>query len=76
MFFLLCKCILIPSTGGMTPERMARAMIKALVEYIGKNGRTIVKGFSSLEEANKFTERLDERISKGTCGGYIMTVLG
>lgn len=50
-------------------------MIKALVEYIGRNGRTIVKGFLSLEEAMEFTERLDERIEKGTCGGYIMTEL-
>ena len=48
-------------------------MIKVLVEYIGKNGKTIVKGFSTLEEATKFTDRLDERIAKGTCGGYIMT---
>lgn len=49
-------------------------MIKALVEYIGRNGRTIVKGFSSVEEATEFTDKLDERIAKGTCGGYIMTV--
>ena len=48
-------------------------MIKAFVEYIGRNGRTIVKGFTSVEEAHRFTEKLDERIEKGTCGGYIMT---
>ena len=50
-------------------------MIKALVEYIGRNGRTIVKGFSSVEEANQFCERLEERKAKGTCGGYLMTEL-
>ena len=48
-------------------------MIKALVEYIGRNGKTIVKAFTSIDEATKFTDRLDERIAKGTCGGYIMT---
>lgn len=48
-------------------------MIKALVEYIGRNGRTIVKGFTNLEDAYKFTDKLDERIQKGTCGGYILT---
>lgn len=50
-------------------------MIKALVEYIGRNGKTIVKGFLSIEEAMDFTSRLDERIAKGTCGGYILTEL-
>lgn len=48
-------------------------MIKALVEYIGRNGRTIVKAFLSVEEATEFTKKLDDRIEKGTCGGYIMT---
>lgn len=50
-------------------------MIKALVEYIGRNGRTIVKGFLSVEEAHEFTNKLDGRIAKGTCGGYILTEL-
>ena len=50
-------------------------MIKALVEYIGRNGKTIVKGFLSIEDAMEFTNKLDERIAKGTCGGYIMTEL-
>ncbi len=48
-------------------------MIRALVEYIGRNGKIIVKAFTSLEDAMEFTKRLDERIAKGTCGGYIMT---
>ena len=50
-------------------------MIKALVEYIGRNGKTIVKGFLSMKEAIEFTEKLDARIEKGTCGGYILTEL-
>lgn len=48
-------------------------MIKVLVEYIGRNGKIIVKAFTSVEDATKFTDKLDERIAKGTCGGYIMT---
>ncbi len=48
-------------------------MIKAFVEYIGRNGKRIVKAFLSVDEALKFTGKLDERIAKGTCGGYIMT---
>lgn len=50
-------------------------MIAAIIEYIGRNGKTIVKGFSNIEEAYTFTEKLDKRIEKGTCGGYIMTKL-
>jgi hypothetical protein len=56
-------------TGG---ERRT-GMIRVLVEYIGRNGKKIVKAFASIEEATEFTNRLDERIEKGTCGGYIMT---
>ena len=47
-------------------------MIKALVEYIGRNGKTIMKAFTTLEEAECFTKKLDERIENGTCGGYIL----
>ena len=61
--------------GRQIPGRKGLTMIKVLVEYIGKNGRTIVKAFSTIEEATDFTRRLDERIEKGTCGGYIMTEL-
>lgn len=50
-------------------------MIKALVEYIGRNGKIIMKAFTSQEEAEDFTKKLDERIEKGTCGGYILTNL-
>ena len=48
-------------------------MIRVLVEYIGRNGKIVVKAFTSVEDATAFTNRLDERIEKGTCGGYIMT---
>ena len=50
-------------------------MIKALVEYVGRNGRTIVKGFHTLEEAFDFCAKLDKRIEKETCTGYLMTEL-
>ena len=50
-------------------------MIKALVEYVSRNGRTIVKGFHTLEEAFDFCAKLDKRIEKGTCTGYLMTEL-
>ena len=50
-------------------------MIKAFVEYIGRNGKRIVKAFTKTDEALKFCEKLDERIEKGTCGGYVMTEL-
>ena len=80
--FLFCpftfniKCVKIQSERGGTPQRKGRkAMIKALVEYIGRNGKTIMKAFTSLEEAEDFTKKLDERIEKGTCGGYILTNL-
>ena len=60
--------------GAANPPQKGRMkMIKVLVEYIGRNGQTIVKAFTSIEEATAFTIRLDERIAKGTCGGYIMT---
>lgn len=51
-------------------------MIKAMVEYIGRNGKTIVKGFTSMEEAFAFIDRLDTRIEEGTCDGYMLTKIG
>lgn len=50
-------------------------MIKALVEYVGRNGKTIVKGFHTVDEALDFCAKLDKRIEKGTCTGYLMTEL-
>lgn len=43
-------------------------MIKALVEYIGKSGRTIVKGFTDLEQAKAFCEKLSARNA-----GFLLT---
>ena len=48
-------------------------MISYLIEYVGKNGKTIVKGVSSEEEMRKTVEWLDRRIEKGTCNGYLVT---
>lgn len=42
-------------------------MIYALVEYINKNGRITVKGFSTKEETEKFVARLKTE--------YIVTVM-
>lgn len=50
-------------------------MISALVAYIGRNGKTIVKGFASVRDAEVFCEKLDKRIENGTCGGYLMSVM-
>lgn len=50
-------------------------MIRAMVEYIGRNGKTIVKGFNTLDEALAFCAKLNQRIEKGTCTGYLMTEL-
>lgn len=36
-------------------------MIAALVEYIGRNGKTIVKGFSTIESANEFCKKLEAK---------------
>lgn len=50
-------------------------MIYALIEYVNGKGKTIVKGVSSQEELDAMTEKLDRKIEKGTCIGYIATLL-
>lgn len=50
-------------------------MIVALLEYIGRNGKIIMKSFTNMDDAFSFCKRLDERIEKGTCGGYLLTEL-
>ena len=50
-------------------------MIYALIEYVNGKGKTIVTGVSSQAELDAMTEKLDRRIEKGTCIGYIATLL-
>ena len=50
-------------------------MIGAIITYINRCGKLTTKGFSNKEEAQEFVAKLDKRIEKGTCGGYIMTLL-
>ena len=50
-------------------------MIKALVTYYNSRGKIATKGFSSIEDAYTFIKKLDERIAKGTCGGYNFVTL-
>lgn len=47
-----------------------------LVNYTTANGKTITKTFETWKECFEFTEKLDKRIAKGTCGGYTGTRLG
>ena len=50
-------------------------MIYALIEYRNQNGKILMKATTSEEETNAFVEKLDKRIEKGTCTGYLVTVL-
>ena len=50
-------------------------MIYALITYINSKGKTIVKGVSSEAEFDAMIKKLDRRIEKGTCGGYIATTM-
>ena len=50
-------------------------MIYALVEYKNGKGKIIVKGFGSQEDLVAFLDKLDRRIEKGTCLGYIATLM-
>lgn len=40
------------------------------VFYINSVGVEVVETFETEEEAMEFTKHLDERIKRGTCGGY------
>ena len=46
-----------------------------IITYIGSKGKTLAKKFEDMQSAEAFTKKLDERIEKGTCGGYLMTAL-
>lgn len=50
-------------------------MIKYILEYINSRGNTTVKMLTSDEEQRAWAEKLDKRIEKGTCGGYIITAV-
>ena len=45
-----------------------------LVEYVNEKGKKLTKRFETEKEVDAFCERLDEKITNGTCGGYICTV--
>lgn len=45
-------------------------MIYAMVEYINKNGKISLKGFSDKETTDKFVARLEERKCE-----YLVTIL-
>lgn len=50
-------------------------MIYALIEYINKYGRISMKSAQSEKELAELQKKLDERVAKGTCGGYLITIL-
>lgn len=50
-------------------------MIKALVTYYNTNNKLTTKGFANVQDAYEFVKKLDERIAKGTCGGYDLVTL-
>lgn len=47
-----------------------------IVTYTTESNREITRVFKSAKDFNDFTDRLDKRIEKGTCGGYTGTRLG
>lgn len=53
-----------------TDKQEETKMIYAMIEYINRNGKISVKGFSDKESAEKFAKRLE-----GRNVNYIMTVL-
>lgn len=46
------------------------------VTYTTASNNLITKRFENEEDCIAFTEKLDKRIAKGTCGGYISSRLG
>lgn len=41
--------------------------------YTNSKGNTIHKTFTDIDEATAFTTMLDQRIERGTCGGYCLS---
>ena len=50
-------------------------MVYALVEYRIKNGKIVMKAVTSQEALDEMISKLDSRIEKGTCFGYIATIM-
>ena len=50
-------------------------MIYALVEYMNGKGKKIVKGVSTQADLDAMIANLDSRIQKGTCLGYLVTII-
>ena len=50
-------------------------MIVALVTYYNSRNKLTTKAFTDVEAAYEFIVKLDERIAKGTCGGYDFVTL-
>lgn len=49
--------------------------IYSIVEYINGKGQTKVKMTTSAEDEANFLKKLDLRIERGTCSGYITTTI-
>ncbi len=50
-------------------------MIYALIEYINKYGKISMKSVRDEKELAELQAKLDSRVAKGTCGGYLITIL-
>lgn len=48
---------------------------KYVCSYINSRGNTQVRYFKQMDEGLNFCDMLDERISRGTCKGYIFTTI-
>lgn len=62
-------------TAVTSPRGKEGTQMKSwLVEYVNEKGKKLTKRFETEKEVDAFCERLDEKITNGTCGGYICTV--
>ena len=44
-----------------------------VLKYTNRNCKIITLHFYARDDVAKWTSKLDKRIEKGTCGGYIVT---
>ena len=58
----------------LAARRKGNVMKTYLVAYINRNGNKTVKSVTGRNELEKVVKKLDERIRKGTCGGYTVTL--